>query len=137
MCQLMWAQAPCIVIVAMGRLTSRCKVSLLVVATILGGVILLRGDKQPPLPPWSPASPTWSSVQQRVTRSSTVSTHSSGETNSSSAGCILPKVAIKSIYLPNLIIVLSLIDNNISVFSCSQLDPFDPTILQYVSDIPT
>ena len=133
MCELMWAQAPCIVIVAMGRLTSRCKVSLLVVATILGGVILLRGDKQPPLPPWSPASPTWSSVQ-RVTRSST---HSSGETNSSSAGCILPKVAIKSIYLPNLIIVLSLIDNNISVFSCSQLDPFDPTILQYVSDIPT
>ena len=137
MCQLMWAHAPCIVIVAMGRLTSRCKVSLVVVATILGGVILLQGDKQPPLPPWSPASPTWSSVQQRVTRSSTVSTHSSGETNSSSAGCILPKVAIKSIYLPNLIIVLSLIDNNISVFSCSQLDPFDPTILQYVSDIPT
>ena len=104
MCQLMWAQAPCIVIVAMGRLTSRCKVSLLVVvATILCGVILLRGDKQPPLPPWSPASPTWSSVQQRVTRSSTVSTHSSGETNSSSAGCILPKVALNqlsiSIYL--------------------------------------
>ena len=90
------------------RLSRRCKVALLVLAALCCAVIRLDRERleaevrslvEQHLPPSALPSPTWSSVERvirtRARRSSTVITHSGGESNSSSAGCILPKVAMK------------------------------------------